>query len=167
MKIVPPLSYLHFIRAQESAAVVVTDSGGVQEETSVLGVPCVTVRENTERPITLELGTNVLCPGYLQYSVGSCLRYPSDRTVPPRSPSGMAPQRGIGSRRPSRSYRRIIDDTPGQMRSYCSCSRSFTCSRLRSRAVPTRNPMYRQPIAGLRDLLFPYRGTKWAICSWI
>lgn len=57
-----PLSYLNFIRAQAEAAVVITDSGGVQEETSVLGVPCVTVRANTERPVTLELGTNVLCP---------------------------------------------------------------------------------------------------------
>jgi UDP-N-acetylglucosamine 2-epimerase (non-hydrolysing) len=57
-----PLSYLSFIRAQAEAAVVITDSGGVQEETSVLGVPCVTVRANTERPITLELGTNILCP---------------------------------------------------------------------------------------------------------
>ncbi len=57
-----PLSYLNFIRAQAEAAVVITDSGGVQEETSVLGIPCVTVRSNTERPITLELGTNILCP---------------------------------------------------------------------------------------------------------
>jgi UDP-N-acetylglucosamine 2-epimerase (non-hydrolysing) len=39
---------------------VVTDSGGIQEETTVLGVPCITVRENTERPITIEMGTNVL-----------------------------------------------------------------------------------------------------------
>ncbi|MBD3278391.1 MAG: UDP-N-acetylglucosamine 2-epimerase (non-hydrolyzing), partial [Candidatus Aegiribacteria sp.] len=57
-----PLSYLKFIAAEASAAAVITDSGGVQEETSVLGVPCVTVRTSTERPITLELGTNVLCP---------------------------------------------------------------------------------------------------------
>ncbi len=57
-----PMSYLEFIRAQATASVVITDSGGVQEETSVLGVPCVTVRTSTERPITLELGTNVLCP---------------------------------------------------------------------------------------------------------
>ena len=57
-----PMSYLEFIRAQAEASVVVTDSGGVQEETSVLGVPCVTVRTSTERPVTLELGTNVLCP---------------------------------------------------------------------------------------------------------
>ncbi len=57
-----PLSYLNFIRAQNEASVVITDSGGVQEETSVLGVPCVTLRTSTERPVTLELGTNVLCP---------------------------------------------------------------------------------------------------------
>lgn len=57
-----PMSYLEFLRAQATASVVITDSGGVQEETSVLGVPCVTVRTSTERPVTLELGTNVLCP---------------------------------------------------------------------------------------------------------
>jgi len=57
-----PMTYLQFLRAQAGAAVVITDSGGVQEETSVLGVPCVTVRTSTERPVTLELGTNVLCP---------------------------------------------------------------------------------------------------------
>jgi len=57
-----PLSYLGFVRLEKLADVVVTDSGGVQEETSVLGVPCVTVRTTTERPVTLELGTNVLCP---------------------------------------------------------------------------------------------------------
>ena len=44
----------------EHAAVVVTDSGGIQEETTCLGVPCVTVRENTERPVTIEVGTNIL-----------------------------------------------------------------------------------------------------------
>lgn len=57
-----PMTYLQFLRAQAGAEVVITDSGGVQEETSVLGVPCVTVRTSTERPVTLELGTNVLCP---------------------------------------------------------------------------------------------------------
>lgn len=59
---IPPLDYLAFIAHQKAAAVVITDSGGVQEETSVMGVPCVTVRPNTERPVTIELGTNVLCP---------------------------------------------------------------------------------------------------------
>jgi UDP-N-acetylglucosamine 2-epimerase (non-hydrolysing) len=57
-----PMTYLEFVRHENLAAVVITDSGGVQEETSVLGVPCVTVRTSTERPVTIELGTNILCP---------------------------------------------------------------------------------------------------------
>jgi UDP-N-acetylglucosamine 2-epimerase (non-hydrolysing) len=61
LTITPPMGYLDFIRHQSEAAAVLTDSGGVQEESSVLGVPCVTVRPNTERPVTLELGTSVLC----------------------------------------------------------------------------------------------------------
>ncbi|MCK4504994.1 MAG: UDP-N-acetylglucosamine 2-epimerase (non-hydrolyzing) [Candidatus Aegiribacteria sp.] len=62
LSIVEPMSYLDFVRCEVDATVVITDSGGVQEETSVLGVPCVTVRTSTERPVTLEIGTNVLCP---------------------------------------------------------------------------------------------------------
>ena len=57
-----PMGYLDFVRHEKLADVVITDSGGVQEETSVLGVPCVTLRTSTERPVTLELGTNILCP---------------------------------------------------------------------------------------------------------
>jgi UDP-N-acetylglucosamine 2-epimerase (non-hydrolysing) len=57
---VDPLGYLDFIGLVADASLVLTDSGGVQEETSVLGVPCLTLRENTERPITTELGTNIL-----------------------------------------------------------------------------------------------------------
>jgi len=53
-----PLGYLDFLHLEERAAVVLTDSGGVQEETTYLGVPCLTLRENTERPITVEQGTN-------------------------------------------------------------------------------------------------------------
>lgn len=55
-----PLPYLDFLALQSKATVVITDSGGIQEETTYLGVPCLTVRENTERPITVSLGTNVL-----------------------------------------------------------------------------------------------------------
>lgn len=58
--IVDPMGYLDFIGLVDGAALVLTDSGGVQEETSVLGVPCLTLRQNTERPITCELGTNRL-----------------------------------------------------------------------------------------------------------
>jgi UDP-N-acetylglucosamine 2-epimerase (non-hydrolysing) len=60
LTIVPPLGYLDFLALQRHAALVITDSGGVQEETTYLGVPCLTVRENTERPITVTLGTNTL-----------------------------------------------------------------------------------------------------------
>jgi UDP-N-acetylglucosamine 2-epimerase (non-hydrolysing) len=58
--LVDPLGYIDFLCLLEHAAVVVTDSGGIQEETTLLGVPCVTVRDNTERPITIKAGTNVL-----------------------------------------------------------------------------------------------------------
>lgn len=62
VRLTAPMGYLEFTAREEKAAVVITDSGGVQEETTVLGVPCVTVRPNTERPITIEMGTNALCP---------------------------------------------------------------------------------------------------------
>jgi UDP-N-acetylglucosamine 2-epimerase (non-hydrolysing) len=55
-----PMGYLDFIALEASARVVLTDSGGIQEETSALGVACITLRENTERPITVEMGTNVV-----------------------------------------------------------------------------------------------------------
>ena len=58
--VIDPLEYLDFIAVQASARLVVTDSGGVQEETSALGVPCLTYRDNTERPITVQQGTNRL-----------------------------------------------------------------------------------------------------------
>jgi len=57
---VPPLGYIDFLKLIASARLVLTDSGGIQEETTILGVPCVTLRENTERPITVEQGTNTL-----------------------------------------------------------------------------------------------------------
>jgi UDP-N-acetylglucosamine 2-epimerase (non-hydrolysing) len=60
LQILDPLSYLEFLAMQSRATVVITDSGGIQEETTYLGVPCLTLRENTERPITVSLGTNVL-----------------------------------------------------------------------------------------------------------
>ncbi len=55
-----PVGYLDFIKLTSSARIVLTDSGGIQEETTVLGVPCVTIRENTERPCTIHEGTNLL-----------------------------------------------------------------------------------------------------------
>jgi UDP-N-acetylglucosamine 2-epimerase (non-hydrolysing) len=55
-----PLSYIQFMNLVVSSSIVITDSGGIQEETTYLGIPCITLRENTERPITLTHGTNVL-----------------------------------------------------------------------------------------------------------
>lgn len=60
IKLLPPLGYLDFLNLYSGAALILTDSGGIQEETTVLNIPCLTIRENTERPITIEQGTNVL-----------------------------------------------------------------------------------------------------------
>jgi UDP-N-acetylglucosamine 2-epimerase (non-hydrolysing) len=60
LRLLEPQSYLRFLALMLDAYAVVTDSGGIQEETTVLGVPCFTLRENTERPITIERGTNTL-----------------------------------------------------------------------------------------------------------
>lgn len=60
LRLLDPLPYLQFLALQRRAALVITDSGGIQEETTFLGIPCLTVRENTERPITIKMGTNQL-----------------------------------------------------------------------------------------------------------
>ena len=60
LRIIDPLGYLVFLALQKQATLVITDSGGIQEETTFLGIPCFTLRENTERPITITSGTNVL-----------------------------------------------------------------------------------------------------------
>jgi UDP-N-acetylglucosamine 2-epimerase (non-hydrolysing) len=60
LHLLEPVPYLEFLALQARASVVITDSGGIQEETTYLGVPCLTLRSNTERPITAELGTNIL-----------------------------------------------------------------------------------------------------------
>ena len=58
VKLAPPLPYTQFLSLQAGAAAIVTDSGGIQEESTALGVRCFTLRENTERPVTVTLGTN-------------------------------------------------------------------------------------------------------------
>ncbi|HWO35954.1 MAG TPA: UDP-N-acetylglucosamine 2-epimerase (non-hydrolyzing) [Candidatus Acidoferrum sp.] len=60
LHLLEPLPYIEFLALQRGSKVVITDSGGIQEETTYLGVPCLTLRNNTERPITVDLGTNVL-----------------------------------------------------------------------------------------------------------
>ena len=60
LRVIDPVGYLDFLRLTSCARLVLTDSGGIQEETTVLGIPCITLRENTERPITVEMGTNTI-----------------------------------------------------------------------------------------------------------
>jgi UDP-N-acetylglucosamine 2-epimerase (non-hydrolysing) len=60
LRLIPPLGYLDFLCLLSKATLVLTDSGGIQEETTALGVPCLTLRENTERPVTVTQGTNLL-----------------------------------------------------------------------------------------------------------
>ncbi len=62
VRLIEPVGYLQFLGLMEAAGVVLTDSGGIQEETTVLGVQCLTLRPNTERPVTVEQGTNRLVP---------------------------------------------------------------------------------------------------------
>ncbi|HEX8435768.1 UDP-N-acetyl glucosamine 2-epimerase, partial [Archangium sp.] len=60
LRLVDPMGYLEFLALTSQARLAFTDSGGLQEETTVLGIPCLTVRENTERPITVDIGTNLV-----------------------------------------------------------------------------------------------------------
>jgi UDP-N-acetylglucosamine 2-epimerase (non-hydrolysing) len=59
-RLTDPVGYLEFLSLQKNATVLITDSGGIQEESTFLGVPCLTLRENTERPVTVEIGTNTI-----------------------------------------------------------------------------------------------------------
>ena len=82
----PPLGYLEFLNLMAHAAVVLTDSGGIQEETTVLNIPCVTLRNSTERPITLSEGTNILVhdnPEKIIDAVNNALNGKSKRGICP------------------------------------------------------------------------------------
>jgi UDP-N-acetylglucosamine 2-epimerase (non-hydrolysing) len=86
LRIVQPLGYLDFIALEASARLVLTDSGGVQEETTVLGVPCLTLRDTTERPLTVTEGTNVVV-GRDPTAVAETARRVIDEGVPARRPT--------------------------------------------------------------------------------
>lgn len=79
LQLLEPQGYLEFLGLVAQARIVLTDSGGIQEETTILGVPCLTTRDNTERPITVEQGTNRLVgtdPGAILRAVDEALRMP-------------------------------------------------------------------------------------------
>jgi UDP-N-acetylglucosamine 2-epimerase (non-hydrolysing) len=83
LRLIDPIGYLDFLRLMSSARLVLTDSGGIQEETAVLGIPCITLRENTERPITVEMGTNTIAgtdPKRIVVAANRALDYPPDKS---------------------------------------------------------------------------------------
>jgi UDP-N-acetylglucosamine 2-epimerase (non-hydrolysing) len=82
LHLLQPLSYRHFMNLVFNCRLAITDSGGIQEETTYLGIPCLTLRSNTERPVTLTQGTNQLCePEELASKVKNVLSMP-EKTVP-------------------------------------------------------------------------------------
>ncbi len=87
LQFVDPLGYVEFLSLQASARLVLTDSGGVQEETTALGVPCLTLRANTERPITISEGTNRLLGTDPVTIVPAALEVLDGGAVPPRCPA--------------------------------------------------------------------------------
>lgn len=96
LQVLDPLPYLSFLSLLAGATVVITDSGGIQEESTYLGVPCLTMRENTERPITVSLGTNLLVgrdPDKLRSELMRILEGKTKRAVVPPLWDGQASER--------------------------------------------------------------------------
>ena len=91
-----PLGYLDFLSLIADARAVLTDSGGIQEETTYLGIPCFTLRANTERPVTVRAGTNTLLgldPGAIAGIPAALAKQPAERPEPPRLWDGRAGER--------------------------------------------------------------------------
>ncbi len=93
--IIEPLGYLDFLGLMKSSATVITDSGGIQEETTYLGIPCITIRENTERPITVSLGTNQLI-GKDYFTIPDIVNNTINRKKPTKCYSTALGWQGIG-----------------------------------------------------------------------
>ncbi|MHC4294777.1 MAG: non-hydrolyzing UDP-N-acetylglucosamine 2-epimerase [Planctomycetota bacterium] len=96
LRLIDPLGYLDFLKLMSLARVVLTDSGGIQEETTILRVPCLTLRDNTERPITIELGTNRLVGTHHEKIIRAYRSAISNQTRRPQTPplwDGRAAQR--------------------------------------------------------------------------
>jgi len=96
IRLVDPLGYLDFVRLMADARLVLTDSGGIQEETTILGVACVTIRDNTERPVTVTHGTNRLAgttPEGIRATIAEVLKAATPSVPPPPFWDGQAGRR--------------------------------------------------------------------------
>ena len=109
---IPPLGYLEMLGLIRAARIVLTDSGGIQEETTALGIPCITLRENTERPITVEQGTNTVVgsiPAQILAAVDDILRSGGKSGRIPELWDGRASQRIVAV------LRAWLERTPGRL----------------------------------------------------
>lgn len=96
LRLIPPVGYLDFVKLMSHATAVLTDSGGIQEETTILGVPCLTLRENTERPVTVANGTNTVVgssEGKILKALGRILKNGIRKKGSPRFWDGKAAER--------------------------------------------------------------------------
>jgi UDP-N-acetylglucosamine 2-epimerase (non-hydrolysing) len=118
IRMISPLGYLDFLCLMKHARLVLTDSGGIQEETTCLGVPCVTVRENTERPVTIERGTNILA-GTGHESIREAIH-----SQLARKPHGEVPEKWDG-----KAASRIVEILIREIRGECSHSDIAACKQ--------------------------------------
>jgi UDP-N-acetylglucosamine 2-epimerase (non-hydrolysing) len=96
MRLVDPIGYLDFMKLMTYSKVVLTDSGGIQEETTALGIPCLTIRDNTERPVTVTQGTNRLVgsdPSRIASEARDVLRHGVENATVPELWDGQAAPR--------------------------------------------------------------------------
>ncbi len=113
LRLVDPMGYLEFLALTSQARLILTDSGGLQEESTALGVPCLTLRENTERPVTVEVGTNLVVgtdPVRIQQA--------ADRALDGQGKKGRIPELwdGRASERIADLYERVLGVAPAELR---------------------------------------------------